>query len=87
MPYVDLKIRTYHKLRNIRGRKRRQHFHLATLLGYRHIKDYHANFNERDVRICQMLLGPHGETIYKALRARRVNNPPNIQDQDVTAGK
>lgn len=62
--------RTNDQLRIIRGRTGPQRHHLAALLGYRHFDWYNDELTTRDAQICKMLLGPHGLTIYKALRAK-----------------
>lgn len=67
--YMNLRIDTYKRLRCLSGKNKPQRHHLIALLGYRHHID-RLNFNERDANICKMLLGPHGFTIYKALRAQ-----------------
>lgn len=73
---MDTKI--WRVLCDITGRMSKpKRFLLAKLLGKKSYVDMLETFSEEDYKLCEMLIGPNGRTIYKMLLVQR-----GLEDKD-----
>lgn len=73
---TDLRLDAIRALRKISGYETgiTGHNSFAKLLGFKDMFDMYTNFDDSHRRVCRLLIGPHGYSVFKALEAKRSSN-------------